>query len=216
MKCHTPYTLLMTTLLFILSTGCARVTTYNIDIAYNPQSIITGIPAEKQRHVVTVAVFKDERSAEDLLKVGKRVRMRGEEVPVKAFVPPGISVASALKEYLFRAGFTVGGGIPSWDGNPHSMDKDWGDLVIGGSIKELNITSASGVSMVDYVANVKLGIVIGDIRQGKIVWTTTVNSSSSVKGVRFSQKKLAEELNSVLSSVIESTFRDDRIVSLIE
>ncbi len=215
MKKHIPPFFIFLFLQIILISGCSRVATYNINIAYEPQSMVTGLPVEQQKFVVTAALFNDERTAEDLLMVGKRVKFRGEEVPVKAFVPLGLSVASAIKEYLFRAGYTVGGNSPSWNGNVHSMDKSWGDIVVGGTVKELDITSTSGFSMVEYVANVKLDIIIGDIKKGEIVYTTTVESSTSVKDVRFSQKKMADALNSVLSSVIENVFSDGRLVSLL-
>ena len=67
-----------------------------------------------------------------------------------------------------------------------------------------------------YETTVRLRIVFADVHHKKILYTRTLESTSSYRHVRFQEERLQEELNAALSTAIEKIFEDDKVASLIE
>lgn len=170
-----------------------------------------------QRHVIAVASFNDERSINDRSMVGKRIKLDGSEIKaITLGIQPGHAVAAVMKDFFFRHGYTVYGGTPEWDLSERSIDSRWGMLLVGGDIEELSVVCTSDIATVQYETNVRLRVVFADAQRKKILYSRTLESSSTYRHIRFQQERMEQELNAALSTAIEKIFEDDKIARLIE
>ncbi len=197
--------------------ACARASYYRINLTYLPQKNMPGADSSLQRHIITVAGFNDERNSTDPSAVGRRIKSDGAEMKaVSQQMQPGSAVAAVTKDFFFRHGYTVYGGIPDWDLNEKTIDSRWGVLVVGGDIEELDVVCTSAFANVQYEAKVRLRIVFADVQRKKILYTRTLESTSTYRHVRFQEERLQEEINAALSTAIEKIFEDDKVASLID
>ena len=162
-----------------------------------------------QPSLLCVAVFNDSRRTQDQSIIGKRFSIDGAELPVYCRpLLPTYAAALALKQYLFRNGYTVFGGIPFWDLDERTIDPCWGTVVIGGDIQDISVVCVSDVWRTNYKVTLKCAIVAADVRRRKIVYKTTVQSASARSDFLFSEERLGWEINRNLSSAVESLFSD--------
>jgi len=202
--------------LCVLAASCASSSYYRLNLRYVPQKNIPPADTAAQRFVMTVAAFNDDRNIVDKASVGKRIKSDGAEMKaISQQLPPSGAVAAAIKDFFFRHGYTLYGGMPEWDLSERSIDGQWGTLVLGGTIEALDITSTTGFANVEYDATVRLNIVFADVQHKKILYSRTLESTSSFKHVRFKEGKMEEELNSALSTAVEKIFEDNKIEALI-
>jgi len=176
-----------------------------------------GADSSLQRYIITVTEFNDERNSTDRSAVGKRIKSDGAEIKaVSQPMQPGSAVAAVMKDFFFQHGYTVYGGIPNWDLNEKTIDSSWGMIAVGGDIEQLDVVCNSNFANVQYETTVRLRIVFADVHHKKILYTRTLESTSSYRHVRFQEERLQEELNAALSTAIEKIFEDDKVASLIE
>lgn len=205
-------------LLFFLfsSLACARTSLYRINLNYEPQKAVPYTKQGIQKYNITVSVFNDRRVLDDTLIIGKRVFPDGKETRVLSrFLEPSHAVASGIKDILSGAGYTVRRGMPSWDLRESSIKSQWGTLVIGGSIDELLVICQSGFPAMLYEATVRLRVVVADVQSSKIIYTTTLESTSSLKHLRFSEHYMQQQLNSALSLAIEKILEGNELENKI-
>jgi hypothetical protein len=197
-------------LLLLMVSGCAQTPLYTINIRYEPTKPPPQAEGIVKKQILTVAEFNDVRDIDDHLKIGYVLKSGGKKIhvlPDKAKASE--AVATGVRDYFHQAGYTVSGIQPAWDLQGKSIGRDWGNLVIGGTIHKLEIIcdDSEPLSPVKtYSATVNLGVSFADTAAKRILYKTSVEGSASLKDVTFSPEKLQKQLNNVLSDVIEKLF----------
>ncbi|MDQ5986035.1 MAG: hypothetical protein CSYNP_01753 [Syntrophus sp. SKADARSKE-3] len=208
--------LILFSLLFglLALTGCANTPLYTIDIRYTPTKVPAAPDAAVKKKVFTVANFIDSRTIDDPRKLGYVLMPDGQKV----FVLPKTvmakeAVAAGMRDYLYKAGYSVSGVRPNWDLRDETIGANWGDIVIGGTINKLEIICDDSQTLSPvkkYSAIINLGFTLADGAAKKTVYKTSVEGSASLTDVSTSTEKLAgqleSQLNGVLSDVIEKFF----------
>lgn len=180
---------------------------YSINMKYEPTAGLRPADGAKGKFLVTVATFEDSRKIPDKMKIGQVTKVDGGKIPVfPKYVKPKEAVTAGMKEYLGKAGFTISGEKPAWDLKADSLRKEWGDLVIGGTIEDLNVSCEDLMPSKKYRAKAKLTVYFADVKKKWIFYKTTAESSSSLDHVLFSEQRLENQMNGVLSDVIEKIF----------
>ncbi len=197
--------------------SCAMSGYYRLNMQYVPQTVPQTADSSMQQYMITAAQFNDERSVLDKSIIGKRVQADGSELKaVSQTMPATEGVGLAIKDAFFKNGYTVFGGTPDWDGTERTIQKGWGNLVVGGFIEELDVVSTTGFLSAEYVTKVKLRVVFADVQRKRILYTTTLESSSSYKHFYFSQSRMEQEINNALSIAIEKMFANNKVEEVID
>ena len=187
--------------------GCAGTSLYSIDMRYMPTKPITVQERPCGDRLVAVAALRDARPSGDPLRIGTVIEAGGKRIPVlPERVTAGEAVSSGIRSYLLRSGCSVAGISPSWDLRAETIRPEWGDVLVGGTIDTLEVTCdrSNRLNPVNlYQAKVKLTLVMADIKSGKIVHRTTVESTASLKDLGFSRETLQAQLNGALTDAIE-------------
>jgi len=193
--------------LILFLSSCARINLYSIDMKYVPTKTVTQPQERGERIDVTVANFVDSRQIEDLVVIGRVVQSDGSSILVfPKKVKPAEVVTGGIRAFLSKSGYTVSGNIPVWDLEEKSIQKDWGKLLIGGRIDELEVSCKEITPKKMYQARVKLTVFFANPRDGKIFYKVSTNSSSSLEHILFSEERLEEQINGALSEAIEKVF----------
>ena len=197
--------------------SCAMSGYYRLNVQYVQQKAPLAADAGMQQYVITATQFNDERSVLDKSVIGKRVQADSSELKaVSQTAPPTELVGIAIKEAFQKNGYTVFGGTPDWDGTERTLQKEWGNLVVGGFIEELDVTSTTGFLSAEYDTKVKLRVVFADVAHKRILYTTTLDSASSYKHFYFSQSRMEQEINNALSIAIEKMFDNNKVDEIID
>lgn len=184
-------------LLAALPLACAGVSTYYLDLAYKPQP---GALAAKKGSV-TVALFRDKR----LIAGTRVVGLKENKTPLALKDDPPAVVADAIRSYFESRGYSVTRVNEAWDGAIESLKPEWGDLVVGGDIENLDINVTSTLATTEYACAVKLHVRMADPQTKTILHQERVESTSSFVSVFFSRDKAQELLNVALASSLEKT-----------
>jgi hypothetical protein len=184
-------------LLFALA-SCAGASPYTIDLSYQP----TARKATAEKGTVTVVLFNDKRDVTDKTLIGMK---DDEERFVSFSYGAARAVSDAVGAYLQSRGYTVNRVNEAWDGTAQSSRPEWGDLVVGGDIEDLNITVTSAFPKTEYRGSVKLRVIMADPKTKTILQKEKVESSSSYVTVYFSRDKAEELINSTLADAMEKT-----------
>ena len=210
--------LMLCCVLAFTAVSCATSGSYRLDVRYTPQTEPKTADSSMQQHMITVAQFNDARNALDKSIIGKRIHADGSELKAvsKKMQPTAEVVGTAFKDAFFKNGYTVFGGLPDWDGNERTLQKGWGNLVVGGFIEELDVVCSTGFLSATYETKVKLRVVFGEVQHKRILFTTTLESSSSYKHFYFSQARMEQEINNALSLAIEKMFANNKVEELID
>lgn len=190
---------------------------YKLDVRYMPQTESTkAADSGMQQCIITTAQFNDERNEPDREFIGKRIHG---DSSVRKAVPltltPSETVGTAIKDAFFKNGYTVFGGTPAWDCTGTSVREEWGNLVVGGFIEELDVTSRTDFLSAEYKTKVKLRVIFADVKQKSILYTTSIESSSSFSHLFFNQSRMEQEINNTLSSAVEKMFTDNKVKEII-
>lgn len=189
--------------LLVASTGCAPAL-YNIPMRYVPTKAIPPAQTDGRKYSVTVASFVDRRKMEDTLLIGRVVKSDGGTIPIlPKYVKPPDAVAGALRELLFNSGYYVSPDRPTWDLSETTIQPEWGTILIGGTIDDLDVTCLDNLTMKRYSAKVRLTLIFADIQKKRIFYRVTSESSSSLDHIIFSEEKLEDQINGVLSDALE-------------
>jgi uncharacterized lipoprotein YajG len=184
---------------------------------YVPQQTMPFAAGSLEKLIIAVTVFRDKRDQSDRNVIGKRVKLNGKEIKVLSkYMDPGRAVASAVRDSFIRSGYTVSDEMPSWNLTVESMEDPWGTLVVGGAIDELAVTCRTGFLSAQYDTRVKLRIVYGDIRKGRILYKTTLESTASLRHIRFSEEKMEQEINNAISAAVEKIFDHNKLENIIK
>ena len=108
-----------------------------------------------------------------------------------------------FRELLFKSGYTISPGRPAWDLNEAAIRPEWGTILIGGTIDDLDVTCLDNLTMKRYSAKVRVTLVFADVRNKRIFYKVTSESSSSLDHIVFSEEKLESQINGALSDAME-------------
>ena len=163
-----------------------------------------------------MAAFEDLRKIKDPIRIGYVIKPNGDEVPVlPKFVKPTEAITAPFKDYFRRAGYRVSADSPAWDLKEGSIRKEWGPILVGGSIDELEVVCKESLTVKKYTAKVRLTLVAADTRSGRILYKVTTESSDALDHVLFSEEKLGEQLNIALSEAVEKILGDKGLANII-
>jgi hypothetical protein len=189
--------------------GCAP-SLYSIDMKYTPQGAKP--QGDLQKTPVTVAMFIDGRNIKDPLRIGTVYKTDGGAIPVfPRYASPTDAVTAAVGNVLGRSGYKVSAGKPVWDLNEQSLRSDWGRIVIGGRIEEMEVVCRDTLPVKKYRSKVRLALFLADAEKGRILYRATAESSSSLDHVLFSEDRLESQINTALSDAVEKLFEGKAI-----
>ncbi len=189
--------------LLFLANGCTPAL-YSINMRYEPTKVVQPPPTGGQKYSVTVASFVDRRKMQDTLLIGRVIKSDGETIPIlPQYVKPPDAVASALRELLFNSGYLVSPDRPVWDLQEASIQSEWGAILIGGTIDDLDVTCLDNLTMKRYSARTRVTLIFADVQKKRIFYRVTSESSSSLDHIVFSEEKLESQINGVLSDAME-------------
>ncbi len=202
--------------LFFMS--CAPVSLYTIDVRYSPAATSVPQVTEKgKKFMVTVARFNDVRNVEDKLVIGKVVKPDGKKIPVlPKYTKPVDAVLKGMQAYLEDIGYDVSSETPDWDLKKDSIDKKWGEVLIGGTIDEFEVVCLKGTPVKKYNTKVKFTVYFADVKRQKIFYKIAVETKPSLEHVRFSEEMLAKQINGGLTEAIENIFEGREIYEKIQ
>ena len=157
-----------------------------------------------RKYSLTVALFIDRRKMEDTILIGRVIQSNGTPIPIlPKYVKPTDAVASALRELLFKAGYAVSPDRPAWDLSENAILPEWGTLLVGGTIDDLDVTCVETLTMKRYSAKARVTLFFADVQKKRIFYRVTSESSSSLDHIIFSEEKLESQINGVLSDAME-------------
>lgn len=191
--------------LFLLASlvGCTPKI-YNVNMRYEPTKVIKPAVTDGRKYSLTVASFTDRRKIDDTIIIGRVIQSDGTPIPVlPRYVKPTDAVASALRELLFKAGYAVSPDRPAWDLTENGILPEWGTLLVGGTIDELDVTCVDTFTMKKYTAKARVTLLFADVQKKRIFYRVTSESSSSLDHILFSEDKLEGQINGVLSDAME-------------
>jgi hypothetical protein len=205
--------------LFIIVAGiaaCAEVSHYAINVNYIPQKNITWKNSAQRKFAITIAAFNDARTVDDKTIIGKKVKSKNDKILALATAEnPAREVSSAFRYFLLKAGYSVDEVMPEWDMRDSSISSAWETLGIGGSIDELEVICRSEGTGVQYNTRVKLQVVFADVQRSKILHTTTLESTATLKHLMCSGEMMQEQINGTLSMAIEKIAENGELDKII-
>ena len=200
--------------LLTLTWGCAHGA-YSVAVKYFPTKSMAELKSGKDIRV-TVTTFEDLRKIDDKLEVGWVWDPYGGKTPLfSRLVKPSMAVTSAVKEIFQKAGYQVAAGTPTWDLKEENIRKEWGPILIGGSIDELEVYCVNDVTTKKYRAKAKITVILANAQTRKVFYKVSANSSASLDHILFSEGKLAQQINAALSDVLDKIFEGTEINSKI-
>jgi hypothetical protein len=184
---------------------------YSIDMKYQAGRDRSAATSGNGKVRVTTASFEDMRKTQDKMMIGKVIKLNGGQIPVAPkYRTPQDAIALGFKEYFSKSGFTVSGERPFWNLQESSIQSQWGDVVVGGSIDELEVICRDELPTKKYQTTVKLTVFFADVQKRQILLKTSAQSSASLEHVFFSEEKMQQLLNETLSDAIEKVFEDGK------
>jgi hypothetical protein len=189
---------LMCVMLLLALASCAGFSRYPIDLSYQPMAG----RATAEKGTVTVVLFNDKRDVADKKVIGMK---DGETKFISLGEGPASGVSDAVRAYLQSRGYTVNKVYEAWDGTAQSLRPEWGDMVVGGDIEDLDITVNSAFPKTKYRCSLKLRVIMADAKTKTILNKEKIESSLSYDTVYFSRDKAEELMNSTLADALEKT-----------
>ncbi len=199
----------------VLVTGCTPVL-YSVDMHYLSNTGFRKAEALSPPMAVTVALFQDLRPTKDPMRIGTVITSSGKEVPVlPKFRQPAQVVTAPFRDFFRRGGYRVSDETPSWDLQEASIKKEWGPILIGGSIDALEVLCRRSATVERYTARTKLTLYVADTRQRKILYKVSTQSTDSLDHILFSEDKLEDQLNIALSEAINKILEDKGLAKVL-
>jgi len=197
-------TLVISLLLFAV--GCAPKL-YSVNVSYRSSASTSPIAGSGQKSVITVASFNDVRPGGKDLLVGRVTTAMGGIISViPKNMPPSTAVSAIVKDVLVQSGDQVSVIMPDWNLKENTIRQDWGDIIVGGNIEELEIACQNDIPIKTYEARVKLTMVIADVQTGRILHQFSTTSKNSLEHIYFSEEMLGQQISSAITEAAEKAF----------
>jgi len=198
-------------------TGCAGPKLYSVYMYYDaqqaaiPESLKSNISPDAT--VISVDELTDRRRIDDTLVIGRVIETDGMQTLVfPKTLQATKTVSNGIKHYLRKAGYKVNEKLEQWNLKEETIPRDTARMLIGGTIEELDIICRKSLLTNSYTGNIKLNIIFADMAKGKIVYSTTVESSYAREHVLFSENILGEQTDIILADAIEKLFEDKVVI----
>jgi hypothetical protein len=193
-------------LLLLFTIGCAQ-NIYTVDLKYATASPPSPGAVSQQKYVMTVALFNDARSGGRDLLIGRvTTAMGGLTNVIPKAMSPTTAVSTIVKDVLVKSGHQVSVAAPAWDLQENAIRKDWGDILIGGDINELEIVCRNDIPIKTYDTRVRLTILLADVKTGKIFHRISTTSKNSLEHIYFSEEMLSQQISNALTEAVEKAF----------
>jgi len=213
----TNFFLAMASACVLLSLHACAPVLYHADLKYEPTNEYPKLEKIKPDFTMTIALFNDMRQIDDTIRMGKVSTADGTIVPVlPRYTKVADAVTAGIREYLYKSGYEISTQSPPWDLKEDTIDKNWGRILIGGSIEDLEIVCEKSIPVKTYQSKVKLALVFADIPKKRIFYHTRVESKAALKDVFFSEKILTRQINGAYAEALEKIFDDPAIRKKIE
>ena len=195
--------------LFLASSlvSCAGTSNYPITLSYQPLKQYEktgGVP-------VAVALLSDKRQVADKRIIGKKEN----RTPfISLLDEPAEVLSKGFASYLENRGYKVRRINEVWDGNLQSLNPDWGNIVVGGTLDDISLNVTGNLVKTEYLYSIKFTLCIADSKTRELLHKETFGVSSSYLTVPFSREKAEELMNTALSEAVERGLGDiDKYIS---
>ena len=200
--------------------GCVTPGLYSVNIYYDADKVVVPehFKAGKNSNIIiSVAEFNDTRQIDDQLVIGRVTETDGSKV---LLLPKSIkatkAIANGIKEYLRKAGYKVPNKIEQWDLKEQNIPQGVANIIIGGSIEDLDISCSKGFPTNSCRTNIKLNFVFADMTKKKIFYESRVESNYSKEYALFSEEALGEQAGIALGDAIEKLFAEKAVAQKIK
>ncbi len=207
--------MVLSLLLLVSVMGCTPKV-YNVNMRYQPTKVIRPAVTDGRKFSLTVAAFIDRRKMDDTLLIGRVIHSDGSSIPVlPSYVKAPDAVAAALRQLLIQSGYGVSPERVVWDLQESTIRPDWGRILVGGAIEELDVTCLDKIPRKHYSAKARVTLVFADVQKKRIFYRITSESSSTLDHIIFSEEKLESQINGVLSEAMEKAVEGPETVKQI-
>lgn len=202
--------------------GCATTGIYSVNIAYEAENAV--VPSYLQadqktlQSIIGVAEFTDTRKIDDPLVIGRVIEKNGTKVLVlPKYNRPTNAVAQGIRQYLRKAGYNVSGVGEKWDLREGTIAKVANSkILIGGAIEEMEINCRRAFPTNSYTTKIKLTIYLADTVNKRILHRATVEATTSLEHVSFSEDRLGNQASMALGDGIEKIFEKRELAQAIQ
>ena len=212
-KRNSLYYLMLICLLTVFGiSGCATTGIYSVDMGYTAEKAVIPSYMKPDKRVlqtiVGVAEFIDARKMDDPLVIGRVIESNGmKKLVLPKHTKPTQAAAEGLRQYLRKAGYNVSGVMDPWDLREGSIPQlPNGNILIGGQIEKMDIDCRKGFPTNTYTAKIRLTLYLTDTVRKKILYLSTVEATTSVEHVTFSEDRMGYQASLALGDAIEKLF----------
>ena len=208
-----------TILLICVSVGLTACSpaVYHVNLKYEPSGKFLNMGKSQPDFLITVAMFNDIRKVDDRLVLGRVTTVGGEVIPIfPRYHKVTEAVTTSIRDYLSKSGYKISNYKPGWDLKEETISKDWGRILIGGNIDDLEIVCENSFPVKTYQAKIKLTFVFANVPDKRIFYRSSMETSNSLKDISFSEELLETQINAVLSDALEGMFNDPKMKKTIE
>ncbi|MFH1080579.1 MAG: hypothetical protein V1766_10040 [Pseudomonadota bacterium] len=202
-------------LLFFIA-GCAP-TLYSVDLKYMTSDAAPPISTSGKKFIITVAAFNDARPGGEDLLIGRVTTAMGDLTSIiPKTMKPSDAVSTIVKDVLVKSGYQVSVAMPVWNLQESEIRKEWGKLLIGGSINELEVFCQNDIPIKTYDSRVRVTMVIADVQTGKIIYQVSAASRNSLEHVYFSEEMLSQQISGAITEAVEKAFEGNALKEKIQ
>lgn len=206
----------ISSLLLFCVVGCAP-TLYSVDVKYLASSTPLPAVASDQKFIVAVTAFNDMRpGGEDLLIGRVTTPLGGFTTIIPKNMKPSDAVSTIVKDVLVKSGYQVSVTMPAWNLQESAIRKDWGKIIVGGNIEELEIVCQNDIPIKTYDARVKLTVVVADTQTGKIIYQVSTASKNSLEHVYLSEEMLGQQISGAITEAVEKALEGNSLKEKIK
>ena len=202
---------------FLCFLGCATTGLYSIEMNYDahyaqvPSFMKPG--GKELQSIIHVVEFTDTRKIDDPLVIGRVIESGGAKVLVlPRHTRPTLAVAEGVRQYLRKAGYNVSTVGPKWDLREETMQQAvTGRLLIGGVIEQMEINCRKSFPTNTYTTTIKMTLYLADSVSKRIVNQVTVQATTSLDHVLFSEGRLGDQAALAIGAAIEKVFEKEEL-----
>ena len=189
--------------------ACVTPELYHANLKYEPTGTFPEMEKARSNSPITVAMFNDIRKIDDKQQLGKVTTMGGTVVPIfPEYMKIPDAVTTSIREYLFKSGYRISNDVPIWDLSEKTINKNWGKILVGGNIDQLEITCEDSFPVKTYQTKLKLTFVFADVQKKKIFYRSSIENSASLEEASFSEKILDQQISKVFSEALDKMLSD--------
>lgn len=188
---------------FVFSITACTPALYSVDLKHTASAVALPAGAGGQKFITTVATFNDARPDGNDLLIGRVITSLGGLTPViPKNMKPTAAVATIVKDILVKSGYQVSVAMPPWNLQERNIRREWGRLLIGGSIDELEVVCQDDIPIKTYDTRAKVTIIVADVERGKIIHRVSTSSVNSLEHIYFSEKMLGRQISSAIEEAV--------------